>query len=529
MCQVSRLQRKLGSERGKEDSSCLCMLHLPSFLWSLCGAFSGRSGKNCEGRQPVNQSLALTQGANAHSVVNTSGMCRGLQGELSFDEPFMPVIAQTVETQHDSCLQECDQVVDAALSQNHRGFRDLDASILPTGASKDLNHLVTRKGPAVAGERPNCKVDYYCKERSTGQEADPSVPSPCQVPAGEVTGAVQCVCSAGSGCQVPEGHELPLPHRSCCMSQGTARGLRARFEADDTLFAPSQCSLPLGHDVVPGCKAPASQAQVPAGHSCSQPPSKLMQMPEDNRQCHEYPRCWGLRAEFSQELSKLGNVTCIHCLQVRAVQSVVSRLGCETCRGLTLPWIQDSHTFDKLHCPGQGHVEVSQAPPHDHAGVADQGASPILSVGQADLHDAQDSCSTGLGAQQGLPIGQVCVQCCSASCDGAEQGQGAGQAGVQDRGTHAMGGDCQGSPKGQAGAQDQGIPRAQDPVTDLGAYKQNNVPGVPQGQPSDLMRSAGQSHCQETMSGPRQWRAGGGGDPPSTEGGVARHAETNDP
>ena len=214
-----QLPRKLGSERGKEDSSCLCMLHLPSFLWSLCGAFSGRSGKNCEGRQPANQSLALTQGAKAHSVVNTSGMCRGLQGELSFDEPFMPVIAQTVETQHDSCLQECDQVVDAALSQNHRGFSDLGASILRTGVSKDLNHLVTRKGPAVAGELPNCKVDYYCEERSTRQEADPSVPSPCQVPAGEVTGAVQCVCSARSGCQVVEGHELPLPHRSCCMSQ----------------------------------------------------------------------------------------------------------------------------------------------------------------------------------------------------------------------------------------------------------------------------------------------------------------------
>ena len=244
------------------------MIHLPRFLLSLCGALSGRSGKDREGKQPWNQGLALTQGADDHSVVNISGMCQGLQGELSFDEPFMPVPAQNVETQNDSCLHGCDQVVDAAMSQNNRGFSDLDACNLPTGASKDLNHLVTRKGPAVA-----------------------SVRSPCQVPAGEVTGAMQCVCSARSGCQVPEGQVLPPLCRSCCQSQGTARGPRARVEAEDDWFVPSQRSLPLGNDVgdvVPGCKVPATQAQVSAGHSRHQPTSKLVQMPDDNRQCHEH-------------------------------------------------------------------------------------------------------------------------------------------------------------------------------------------------------------------------------------------------
>ena len=145
-----QLQCKLGPGCGNEDSLCLRMLHLPSFLWSLCGTFSGRSGKNCEGRQPVNQRLALTQGTNAHSVVNSSGMCRGLQGELSFDQPFMPVLAQKVETQQDSCLQVRDQVADATLS-NHRGSSDLDARTLPTGASKDLNHLVTRRAQPSRG------------------------------------------------------------------------------------------------------------------------------------------------------------------------------------------------------------------------------------------------------------------------------------------------------------------------------------------------------------------------------------------
>ena len=116
-------------------------------------------------------------------------------------------------------------------------------------------------------------------------------------------------------------------------------------------------------------------------------------------------------------------------------------------RGLTLPWIQDSNTFGKLHRPGPGHVEICQAPPPDDAGVAGQGVSPLVSVGQTDLRDVQDSCSTGLGAQQGLPKGQVCMQCCSAFRDGAEQGQGAGQAGVQARGAHAIRGDGQGSPK----------------------------------------------------------------------------------
>ena len=115
-----QLQRRLGSERGKEDSPCSRMIHLPRFLLSLCGALSGRSGKDREGKQPWNQGLALTQGANAHSVVNISGMCQGLQGELSFDEPFMPVPAQNVETQNDSCLHGCDQAVDAAMSQNNR-------------------------------------------------------------------------------------------------------------------------------------------------------------------------------------------------------------------------------------------------------------------------------------------------------------------------------------------------------------------------------------------------------------------------
>ena len=278
---------------------------------------------------------------------------------------------------------------------------DVDACNLPTGASKDLNHLVTRKGPAVAGERPNCNdvglrtltgiktkritstrkhlsvagersrivpsVDYYCEERRAGQEAGLSVPSPCQVPAGEVTGSMQCVRSARSGCQVPAGQVLPPLCRSCCQSQGTARGSRARVEAEDDWFVPSQRSLPLGNDVgvlpcvgdvVPGCKVPAAQAQVSAGHSRHQPTSKLVQMPDDNRQCHEHSRCWGLCAEFFEDIRKLGNVTCIHCLQVRAVQSVVNRIDCETCRGLTLPWIQDSRTIAKLNRPGQGCAEA---------------------------------------------------------------------------------------------------------------------------------------------------------------------------
>ena len=69
----------------------------PSLLWSLCGAFSGKSGQDCESRQSANQKLAMAQGAKGRSVVQTSGVCRGLQGELSFDQPCVPVLPKRLK------------------------------------------------------------------------------------------------------------------------------------------------------------------------------------------------------------------------------------------------------------------------------------------------------------------------------------------------------------------------------------------------------------------------------------------------
>ena len=75
--------------------------------------------------------------------------------------------------------------------------------------------------------------------------------------------------------------------------------------------------------------------------------------------------------------------------------------------------------------------------------------------------------------------------------------------------THDIDGDHQGSPEGQANVQDPGIPHAQDAVS-----------GVLPDLPRDLRSVVGQSLCQEGPSGPRQWRAGGGGNSLSSEGGL---------
>ena len=95
---------------------------------------------------------------------------------------------------------------------------------MPTGAS---NHLVTRKGPAVAGERPSCNevglrtptensgcqvltgegarfLQCLCCARSGCQVSTGEVAG-CKVPAGEVTGALQRAFCERSGCQVPSG------------------------------------------------------------------------------------------------------------------------------------------------------------------------------------------------------------------------------------------------------------------------------------------------------------------------------------
>ena len=297
-----QLQCKLGPGCGKEDSLCLRMLHLPSFLWSLCGTFSGRSGKNCEGRQPVNQRLALTQGTNAHSVVNSSGTCRGLQGELSFDQPILPVLAQKVETQQDSCLQVRDQVADATLS-NHRGSSVLDACTLPTGASKDLNHLVTRKGPAVAGERPRrndvelraptgvqnkenhlvtrkfqsvtgersrCVHSVGCcgEEQCAGQGADLPSSTPRQVPTGEVAGALQHACCARSGCLMPNG-EVAGTLQSGCSARSGCQVTTGEFAGalQRACSARSECHVPTGEvagALQRACNA-RSGCQMPTG------------------------------------------------------------------------------------------------------------------------------------------------------------------------------------------------------------------------------------------------------------------------
>ena len=67
---------------------------------------------------------------------------------------------------------------------------------MPTGASKDLNHLVTRKGPAVAGERPGCnEVGLRTPAENSG----------CQVLTDEDARFLQCLCCARSGCQLPTG------------------------------------------------------------------------------------------------------------------------------------------------------------------------------------------------------------------------------------------------------------------------------------------------------------------------------------
>ena len=234
-----QLQNRIGPKRGYEDSSCIHLRRLPSLLWSLCGAFSGKSGQNGNSRKSVNRKLAMAHGVKDCSAVETSGICRGLQGEFSFDQPFVPVSAPEFGTQQECSLQLCDQVVDAALLY-HQGTCVLGVGTLPTGASKDLNHLVTRKGPAVAGERPSRNdvelstptgdqnkenhlvtrkfhsvtgersrwvhcVGRCGEEQCAGQGADMPSPTPRQVPTGEVAGDLPHACCARSGCLTPKG------------------------------------------------------------------------------------------------------------------------------------------------------------------------------------------------------------------------------------------------------------------------------------------------------------------------------------
>ena len=144
-----QLQCQLGPERGKWDLSCLRMLCLPRFLLHLCEASSGKPGQDRKGKQLWRQDPTWTQGTSARRGVKISGLCLGLQGELSFDEPFMPVPAQAVDMQNDRCMHGDDQVVEAALSQDNRGS-NYGLVICPWGF-KRFESPRYKKGPSRHG------------------------------------------------------------------------------------------------------------------------------------------------------------------------------------------------------------------------------------------------------------------------------------------------------------------------------------------------------------------------------------------
>ena len=241
-----------------------------------------------------------TEGFFKAELGNSSSICLPLEGEpwsASWDDEWHALQTELCDIPDLDCFAQRKMGGNEQLEENHDDAGELTAAAarggqnfleakqietiaegfpcsegcskeMPTGASKDLNHLVTRKGPAVAGERP-CGNEVGLRtpttksgcQAPTGEVASSlqcscCARSGCQVPTGEVAGALQCDCCVGSGCQVPTGDAACAMQSAWCARAG-CQGLTGEV-AGATQRA---CSAQLG------CKVPTSEVTGALQHT----------------------------------------------------------------------------------------------------------------------------------------------------------------------------------------------------------------------------------------------------------------------